>query len=127
MVRYLLVCVGGGIGAGARYAVSGLALRLFGAGFPWGTLAVNVVGSFLIAVTMQVGLASEAISPSLRIFIATGVLGGFTTFSTFSYETLEYLREGAFALGFLNVLASVATCLVAAMLGVMTAGFFVRA
>ena len=125
-MRFLLVCLGGAFGAGARYAISGFALRLFGSSFPFGTLVVNVAGSFLLGLVMEVGLLSEALSPNLRIALAVGVLGGFTTFSTFSYETLALFRQGASGLGLLNVLVQLFGSLVAAFLGLAAAGFLVR-
>jgi CrcB protein len=119
------VCLGGAAGTGARYLLSGwLALRL-GPAFPYGTFAVNVVGSFLLAVLMHVALASTALSPTTRIALGSGVLGGFTTYSTFSYETFVQLREGAFALAALNVSITVLGCLVACWLGFAAARWLV--
>lgn len=117
MERLLLVCLGGALGSGARYLLSGWLAERLGHAFPYGTFAVNVVGSFLLAVLMQVGLASAALSPTARIALGTGVLGGFTTYSTFSYETFVYLREGAPALAALNVSLTLFGCLAACWLG----------
>jgi len=125
-MRFLFVCLGGAFGAGARYAVSGFALRLFGSSFPFGTLVVNVAGSFLLGLVMEVGFVSETLSPNLRIAVAVGVLGGFTTFSTFSYETLALLREGAVGLGLLNAIVNLIGGLIAAFLGLAAAGLLVR-
>jgi CrcB protein len=126
-MRFLLVCLGGAFGAGARYAISGFALRLFGSSsFPFGTVVVNVVGSFLLGLVLEVAFHSEVFSPNLRIAIAVGVLGSFTTFSTFSYETLALLREGAFCLGLLNVFVQLFGSLAAVFLGLATAGLLVR-
>ena len=86
---------------------------------------MNVIGSFLLAALMHVGLASTALSPTLRIALGTGVLGGFTTYSTFSYETFVYLREGAFALAALNASLTMLGCLVACWLGFAAARWLV--
>jgi CrcB protein len=90
----LMVAVGGAIGAVARYL---LAVRLYtqlGIDFPWGTLGVNVLGCGLLGIVL--GLVEErgAFTPDTRAFLTVGVLGGFTTFSTFTYESWQYLREG---------------------------------
>jgi CrcB protein len=120
MGRFLWVCLGGAAGTGARYWLSGWAQRHAGSGFPAGTLAVNVIGSFLLGTIMEIGVAGGALSPTLRIALTTGVMGGFTTYSTFNYETIEYLREGAWALGVANVAATVVVCLAAGAAGLVT-------
>jgi CrcB protein len=117
VTRFLLICLGGAAGTGARYLCGGWAQRLFGAAFPYGTLGVNLVGSFLIVVIMHLGLVKGAISGDLRVILTTGVMGGFTTYSSFNYETVGFLRAGAFALAFLNIGATLLGCLVAAGLG----------
>lgn len=117
MDRLALVFFGGALGSVSRYLISLGALRLFGPGFPAGTLVVNVLGSFLIALINHVGLASTAISPSARLFLTTGVMGGLTTYSTFNYETLELLRGKDLWLGAGNVAVTVIACLAAGVLG----------
>lgn len=117
MSRFLLVCLGGALGTGARYLVSGWAPRVFGPVFPYGTLAVNVLGSFLVAVLMYVGTETTAMPATTRIVLTTGVMGGFTTYSTFSYETMKFLQDGAFGLAVLNVAVTVLGCLAACVLG----------
>ena len=117
MDRLFWICVGGAVGSGARYLVSGWAAQALGTGFPYGTLVVNVTGSFALAGIMHVGLATELLSPTLRITLATGVLGGFTTYSTFSYETFRYLQEGAIWMASLNVVVTLVACLVGCVLG----------
>jgi CrcB protein len=82
---------------------------------------VNVVGSFLLGAIMHIGLATALMSPGLRLVLATGVMGGFTTYSTFNHETIEYLREGAFALAGLNVAVTLLLCLLAGALGLVSA------
>ncbi len=121
MSRFLLVCLGGAIGTGARYLVGLWAPRLLGSGFPYGTLTVNVLGSFLIGAIMHVSLTTALISPTLRLFLTSGVMGGFTTYSTFNYETMAYLREGASVMAALNLGGTVVLCLVAGVLGLLAA------
>lgn len=118
MARFLWICLGGAIGTGARYLLSGWLLRAAGPGFPWGTLAVNVLGSFLLGILMQVSLTTELIPPTLRLALATGVLGGFTTYSTFNYETLRLFQQDAWLTGAVYLGATVAACLLAGVLGV---------
>jgi CrcB protein len=117
MTRFLLICLGGALGTGARYAMSGWVMTASGSTFPFGTLAVNAIGSFLISIIMVLGLRTEMLSGTTRIVLASGVLGGFTTYSSFNYETLEYVRQGAWSLGALNVLATWVVCLLAGLLG----------
>lgn len=126
MGRLLLVCLGGAIGSGARYLVSTLAARAV-AGYPLGTLVVNVTGSFLLAAIMGVSLGSGAIGPDLRAFLGAGVMGGFTTYSSFNYETLHFLDEGAIALALANLAITVAACLVSGALGLLAARVLARA
>ena len=121
MSRFLLVCLGGALGTGARYLIGIGAPRFFGSAFPYGTLTVNVLGSFLLGAIMHVGLTTALISPTLRLVLTTGVMGGFTTYSTFNYETIAYLREGAWAMAALNLGGTVALCLVAGGLGLLSA------
>ena len=120
MERLLWVCLGSALGGGARYLVSQAAASLLGPAFPYGTLIVNVVGSYLIGLIMHVGLNSTLISPTLRIFLTTGVMGGLTTYSTFNYETLGFAVDGAWLLGALNMAATVFACLAAGILGLAT-------
>lgn len=119
MARFLWICLGGAAGTGARYLLSGWLLRAAGPGFPWGTLAVNVLGSFLLGLIMQIAIATDLLSPTLRLTLTTGVMGGFTTYSTFNYETLQYLQQNDWVLGSLNLVATVAVCLAAGSLGLV--------
>ena len=96
MYRFLLICLGGAIGTGARYLIALEVPGILGTGFPYATLTVNVVGSFLLGAIMHIGLTTNLMSPELRLMLTTGIMGGFTMYSTFNYETIEYLREGAF-------------------------------
>ena len=119
MARFWCICLGGAAGTGARYWLSGWVQRHAGAAFPAGTLAVNVIGSFLLGVLMEVGVSGGMLGPTLRLSLTTGVMGGFTTYSTFNYETIEYLREGAWLLAGANVAATVIVCLGAGLAGLM--------
>jgi CrcB protein len=107
LMKMLLVMAGGSIGALSRYAVSLWAARFLGTRFPWGTLAVNLSGCFLIGLAFA--LAERGLSimnPSMRLFFMTGYLGALTTFSTFGLETVNSLREGTYLVGVFNFLAN---------------------
>jgi CrcB protein len=117
MERFLWICLGSAVGGGARYLVSGWTLRLLGPAFPYGTFAVNVTGSFLLGGLMFAGVEAAAVPPTLRLALTTGVMGGFTTYSTFSYETMRYLQDAAWGMAVVNVLVSVVGCLAACLLG----------
>jgi CrcB protein len=102
MKEVLLVLIGGGIGSACRYGISTAAGRAFGDGFAWGTLAVNLLGCLLIG--FIVGLADRAIvSRAVRILLVTGFLGGFTTFSSFSLESVRMMLAGSFGKGLLDI------------------------
>lgn len=115
MLRLLLVCAGGAVGSGARYLLSTWAARALGADFPRGTILVNATGSFLLALVF--GLPGEALSVETRLFLGAGVMGGYTTYSSFNYETLALLERGTAGLAVANVLVTVSACLVAGLLG----------
>jgi CrcB protein len=121
MIATLLVFLGGGLGAAARHGVNLLAARLIGIEFPWGTIAVNVIGSFLIGALAAWfafrGDAGAIWGQPMRLFLTTGVLGGFTTFSAFSLDFALLFERGEPGLGFLYVLASVLLSLGAIFLG----------
>jgi len=119
MARFLLVCLGGAAGTGARYLLGGWAQRALGATFPWGTLIINALGSLLIVIIMHLGIQRGVIAPDLRVILTTGIMGGFTTYSTFNYETIRLFQDGALALGALNIAATVLVCLLAGGLGVL--------
>ncbi len=110
-MRFLLICLGGAVGTAARYGVGGLAARWWGTEFPYGTLIVNVTGSFLIGFIQQVGLNTLAISDTLRLVLTIGVMGGYTTYSSFSYETLRLVEEGSWLSALLNVVLTTGLCL----------------
>src|SRR6266550_670164 len=115
--RTLLVAFGGMLGSIARYWLAGVIQRLDGVEFPFGTLGVNVLGSFIVGVVMALSLERGTLPPNARIFLAIGLCGGFTTMSTFSYETMALLRDGQAILGLGNVAATLIACLVAVWLG----------
>lgn len=116
---YFWVALGSAIGGILRYGCSGLAGRLVGAAFPWGTLVVNVSGCLLIGfvATMLSPDGRLLAAPDARAFVMIGVLGGFTTFSSFSLETLNLARDGEWLFAGANVALSVLLCLVAVWLG----------
>lgn len=117
MVQLIWICLGGAVGSGARYLLSIWLLALLGPGFPYGTLAVNVIGSFLLGLVMHLGLEAQMLSPLVRMTLGIGVMGGFTTFSSFSFETMYLMHQGAWAVAMLNVGVSVVVCLAACFLG----------
>jgi len=121
MERFLWVCLASAAGGGARYLVSGWAFKVLGPAFPFGTLVVNLLGSFLLAGLMFAGVEAAALPAGVRIALTTGAMGGFTTYSTFSYETLQYLQDGAWAIAIANVTVTVVGCLVACWVGWNTA------
>jgi CrcB protein len=125
MYRLLLISLGGAIGTGARYLIAVETPRILGTAFPYATLTVNLVGSFLLGGIMHIGLTTNLMSPELRLVLTTGIIGGFTTYSTFNYETMEYLRQGHFFLAGLNVAVTLPFCLLAGALGLALARWLV--
>jgi CrcB protein len=118
--RTLLVAVGGLVGSVARYWVAGWVQSFDGAQFPFGTLVVNVLGSFAIGAVMTLSLERGMIGPEVRILLTTGFCGGFTTMSTFSYETMSLLRDGSAAGALGNIMLTLMTCLLSTWLGSLT-------
>lgn len=118
-----LVYIGlfGALGCLGRYFVSGWTYALLGRGLPFGTLAVNVLGSFLLGLVMEGSLRSTLLSPEVRIGITVGFMGGFTTFSTFSFETVRLLEEGSLMQAGTNIVLNVIICLIFASLGIYLA------
>lgn len=117
MREIALVATGGAIGATMRYLVGGFVSTRTGAGFPWGTLAVNIVGAFLLGLLMALSADRAVVSAGWRVFLGVGVLGGFTTFSTLSYESVRLLEQGATASAAVNMFGSGALGILAALLG----------
>ncbi|WP_027145586.1 fluoride efflux transporter CrcB [Mesorhizobium sp. WSM3626] len=120
MFNLLLVMVGGGIGAGIRHLTSMGALRLVGPNYPWGTMAINIIGSFAMGLFIGI-LARRGGSNELRLFVATGILGGFTTFSAFSLDFAALWERGATLPAFGYALASVIGAIIALFLGLWLA------
>lgn len=121
LVRFLAVCAAGALGTGVRYLVALWAGKAFGPSFPYGTLFVNVAGCFLIAVVLQALATSTSISPTLRIALATGFLGGLTTYSSFNYETTALLEGRAYQAAAINVALTTLGCFGAGALGLLVA------
>jgi len=117
-VRLFLICLAGALGTGTRYAVGGLAARTFPLEFPYGTLAINATGSFLIGVIQQLSISSPVLPETLRAAIVIGFLGGFTTYSAFSHETLELAGRGAWLSAALYVLTTTGLCLALCAVGI---------
>jgi len=128
MFAYLWVALGGALGSVARFWVNGLVSDKFGATFPWGTLVINVVGSFIIGVIGALAIPEGRLDTPSRVFatqfIMIGVCGGYTTFSSFSLQTLNLLREREFLYAGGNVMLSVGLCLIAVWLGWLLGSLF---
>ena len=120
MQNILLVAVGGGIGAALRHLVNMAALRL-GSAFPWGTLAINIAGCFVMGVFIEVLARRFNASNELRLFVATGILGGFTTFSAFSLDFAVLWERGAEIPAVAYAVASLLGTLIAVFLGLWLA------
>jgi CrcB protein len=119
LLSYLWIAIGGALGSVARYACSDLVARSFGGAFPWGTLIVNVIGSFVIgAFASLTGPDGRLIvAPDARLFVTIGLCGGYTTFSSFSLQTLNLMRGGEMGAAAINVAGSVVLCLVSVWAG----------
>lgn len=120
-MQILLIGLFGGLGCIARYLVSGWTYSLLGRALPYGTLMVNIGGSFLLGFLMTFGVRSTLLPAGLRVGLTVGFLGGFTTFSTFSYETLKLVEEGSMVQAGANVVLNLVICLVSVAAGVMLA------
>ncbi len=121
MIKILVIGIGGFVGAIARYGISGLVHRASPGSFPFGTLAVNVLGCLLIGALMTIVEDRQPFTANVRLFLFIGLLGSFTTFSTLGYETFEYLKADDFKLGMYNVLLNVVigiSAVIAGRLGV---------
>ncbi|MFL6584750.1 MAG: fluoride efflux transporter CrcB [Chthoniobacterales bacterium] len=119
MSEYLWVGIGGAIGSMARFWISGVVAERYGAFFPYGTLTVNVTGSFVIGVLAALAEPDGhwLITPAMRGFLMIGICGGYTTFSSFSLQTLALVQEGSWWRAGANAIASFALCLIAVWLG----------
>jgi CrcB protein len=119
------IFVGAGLGGVARYAVGAWVHAFAGTAFPWGTILVNVTGSFLVAV-LYVLLAGTTDSPALRALLGIGFCGGYTTFSAFSYESVRLLEEGEWERAMLYIVGCVTLSIAAALVGLGLAGRLLR-
>lgn len=117
MKNILLIFVGGGLGSLLRYVMSGLVYRLTSLGFPYGTVVVNVTGCFAIGFLMTAMAARFDDSPALKVFLTIGLLGGFTTYSSFSYETIALIQEAKPAAAVMNIGITLTGCLAGTWLG----------
>lgn len=113
-----LIAIGGGLGTALRYGITAGATRWFGIGFPWGTLIVNVAGSFLLGVVMEVVGSREIVGVPARLVLGAGVLGGFTTYSSFNLETLRLAEQGAYGRAGAYLAATMVVCLLAGAGGI---------
>ncbi len=118
MLPYLWIGLGSFLGANARYFLQGWAADHWGAGFPYGTMLINVSGSFVIAFFMTLVTGRFTVSPELRLFVTVGFLGGYTTFSSFSYETFRLVEQGSWWLAGLNFIGNTGLGAIAVLVGV---------
>ena len=125
MFLYLLIALGGALGSVARFALSGVVANFFGNTFPWGTFVINVTGSFVIGFyfTLTEPGGRQFASSNTRQFFMTGLCGGYTTFSSFSLQTLNLARDGEWFRAGANTVGSVVACLVAVWLGHLAAAY----
>ena len=123
-MKFVYIGLFGAMGCLARYLASGWTYSLAGRGLPWGTLAVNVAGSFLLGLVMEGSLRSTLLALEVRVGITVGFMGGFTTFSTFSYETVRLLEEGSLFQAGANILLNILVCILFAAAGILAARNF---
>ena len=119
MQNYILVCLGAAAGGAARYWTSNVVYKFLPTTMPFGTLAVNVIGSFIIGFVMFYLDSNELISPQMRILLTTGFCGGLTTFSTFSFETINLIKDSEFLLAGTNVILNVVLSFTAVFMAYM--------
>lgn len=120
-MKYLVLGLGGFIGVNLRYLVQTWSAGRWGPDFPYGTLLINVIGSFILALFITLATTRLIVSPTLRLFVAVGLLGGFTTFSSFTVETLNLLQGGRWLPSVLYLLGNVVLGLLAAVAGIVLA------
>jgi CrcB protein len=124
MYNYLIVGLGAAVGGMMRYWLSGIAHQAMGMSFPYGTLTVNMIGSFVLGLILFSTEFTDFISPTVRIFLATGLCGGLTTFSTFSYETISLIKDSEFFYAGMNVLLNVLLTLVMVVISYFIVKYF---
>ena len=120
------IAVGSALGGMGRYLLGGLVQRAVGGTFPFGTLVINVTGSFLLGAILRYGVDTPTLTPELRAFLTVGFCGGYTTFSTFSYEAVALLEDGEWSRASLYVALSLLLSLIATFLGFMAARELIR-
>jgi CrcB protein len=120
MYKILYLVAGGAIGTAARYFVSGIAQKYMGSGFPWGTLMVNITGAFVIGLIWGLFETVE-IRSEFRIFVFIGILGGFTTFSSYALETMNLYKQGEIKMAVFNILANNILAIILVFVGFMAA------
>ncbi|HEY1549101.1 MAG TPA: CrcB family protein [Kofleriaceae bacterium] len=126
LTGFFIVCLGGALGSGLRYLTALWAGARGWTAFPWATLIVNVVGCFLIMLIVTIASATT-MSPGMRLFLTTGMMGGLTTYSTFDLETTRFFQDGVPLTAFANIGATLVTCFVAGLLGLALAKVLVPA
>ena len=120
MHPYLWIAIGSALGGMARYWCTGVAAQLFGQTFPWGTLLINILGSFVIGFFVALTspeIGRYVVDPNIRAFVTVGICGGYTTFSAFSLQTMVLMQEGEWLQASGYILGSVALCLLAVWIG----------
>ncbi len=127
MERFFWICLAGAAGVGTRYLVGLWAGERFGTAFPYATLIVNVAGCFLIALVMQTALNIASFSPTLRLALTTGFLGGLTTYSSFAWETTKLVQDGARGAALWNIGITTVACFAAVVLGLLLAQALTKA
>lgn len=125
MKVFWYVAIGSALGGVARFALGGFIQQRAGADFPMGTLVINITGSFLLGIFMRYAMQSNAVSPEMRLFLTTGFCGGYTTFSTFTYETARLMEDGEYGRAALYVGASVGVALAGMFLGFAVANWLI--
>jgi fluoride exporter len=115
--RMLLIALGGAIGTILRYLTSIMAAKWFGAEFPYGTLIVNLAGAFIIGLVQEVGTETLLVPDNVRLFLTTGMMGGLTTYSAFSYETVRLMEANAWHQAWINIFVTTTICLSLCFLG----------
>ena len=121
VTEVLYIGLGGFCGAVSRVYVSGVMHRIFGKGFPYGTLAVNSVGSFLLGLISYLAISRHIMGDNMRMAVTLGFLGAFTTFSTFSYETFDLIKAGNHYLSLVNIITNILICIIMVALGFVAA------